>query len=274
MQRTGTVIALLFSIAVFGSPVRAQLSVVSDLSQDKEAAPGEVYEGTILVKNDGKEPQEFKAYQTDYLFSCDGTSIYGDPGTTPRSNARWIRFNPSTAVIPPQTAMTIGYTVTVPENAPGKELIGTYWSMVMVEGITKESPESSRARRNKKVELGIRTSLRYGVQIATHIAHTGTRSIRFIDTKLTAGPKGGRQLQVDLEDNGTLGFRPEVYVDVFDSKGTSMGRFPGSRSRMYPGTSVRQLIDLGKLAPGTYKALVVVDAGGDDVFGAQYTLEF
>jgi hypothetical protein len=34
------------------------------------------------------------------------------------------------------------------------------------------------------------------------------------------------------------------------------------------------MIELNGIGAGTYKALVVVDAGGDDVFGAQYTLDF
>jgi hypothetical protein len=43
---------------------------------------------------------------------------------------------------------------------------------------------------------------------------------------------------------------------------------------MYPGTSVRQRIVLPDLPEGEYRALVVVDAGGDDAFGAEYTIKF
>jgi hypothetical protein len=34
------------------------------------------------------------------------------------------------------------------------------------------------------------------------------------------------------------------------------------------------MIDLSNVSVGTYKAMVVVDAGGDDVYGAEYTLKF
>ena len=64
----------------------AQVSIIGDLSQDHDARPGESYSGSILVKNDTDEPQEAKLYQTDYLFSCLGTTNYADPGSTPRSN--------------------------------------------------------------------------------------------------------------------------------------------------------------------------------------------
>ncbi|HMK39193.1 MAG TPA: hypothetical protein VK569_07610, partial [Bacteroidota bacterium] len=137
----------------------------------------------------------------------------------------------------------------------------------------RESPESSLPQKNKKAEMGVRQTLRYGIQIATHITGTGTRSIKFSQAKLVRGTGGETLLQFDLEDDGTLGFRPEVSVELFDGKGVSKGKFAGHSYRMYPGTSVRQLIELKGIAPGSYKALVVVDAGGDDVYGAQYTLD-
>jgi len=68
--------------------------------------------------------------------------------------------------------------------------------------------------------------------------------------------------------------RPDVYVELFSEQGVSVGKFPGVKYRTYPGTSVRQSIDISSVAKGTYKALIVVDAGGDDVFGVQYTIKF
>ncbi len=274
--RAAAFLALLLPVLVliYTGNALAQVSIIGDLSQDHDARPGESYSGSILVKNDTEEPQEAKLYQTDYLFSFEGTSNYADAGSTPRSNARWVSFSPSSLVIPPQGIVTVNYTVAVPESLAGKPLAGSYWSMLMVEGISKESPESSLPEKKNKPQMGVRQTLRYGIQIASHIAGTGTKSIKFIDARLVRGARGETLLQVDLEDNGTLWFRPDVYVELFDGKGISKGKFPGQTYRMYPGTSVRQMIALAGIAKGTYKALVVVDAGGESVFGAQYTLEF
>src|SRR3990172_2835595 len=49
-----TALAAICLVAVFSS-ARSQVSVIGDLSQDKEARPGESYEGAILVKNDTDE---------------------------------------------------------------------------------------------------------------------------------------------------------------------------------------------------------------------------
>lgn len=252
------------------SDLRSQVSVVGELSQDREASPGETYNGTITIKNDTNEPQEAKVYQTDYLFFSNGTNSYGDPGSHARSNARWITFGPSYVELPPQALVTIQYTVTVPVRKDS--LIGSYWSMLMVEGIPKGSPESSRDPA-KKADMGIMQTIRYGIQIATHIRGTGERLVEFKDPQVVKS--GGKRLfQVDVENTGTRGIRPEVSLEVFNEKGQSAGTFSGVRYRIYPGTSVRQQIDLSSLPSGSYKALFVVDAGEEDIFGAQYTLKF
>ncbi|MCI0706274.1 MAG: hypothetical protein L0Y80_02150 [Ignavibacteriae bacterium] len=271
MQRLFRLTSILQIVFLFVPLVAVgQVSVIGELSQDRDARPGDRYEGTITVRNDTDVPQDAKVYQTDYLFRFDGTNDYGTPPPShSRSNAEWVTFNPSFLTIPPQATMTINYTVNVPVGNP---LVGTYWSMLMVEGVPKTSPESSSPQ--KKDEMGIMQTIRYGIQVATTIAQTGQKKVNFIDAKLVTPERGKRVLQIDIENTGELGMRPEVYVELFDQQGVSRGKYPGTRYRMYPGTSVRQSIDLSVVKAGTYKALVVVDAGGEDIFGAQYTLQF
>ncbi len=252
--------------------LNAQVSVIGELSQDKDVKPGDSYTGVIMVRNDTKEPQEAKVYQTDYTFQCDGSNNYGDPGALPRSNAKWIAFTPSFLTIPPLTTMAVNYTVDVPKEAPGGKLTGTYWSMLMVEGIQKGSAESSVPQKDKKAQMGIMQTIRYGIQVATTIANTGEKKIEFLAVALdTTG--GKRALRVDIKNTGDIGMRPDVTLQLFDQQGAQVGKFSGVKYRMYPGTSVRQSIDVSTVPQGTYKALVVVDAGGDDIFGGQYTLK-
>lgn len=265
---------IVFAIAACCAAASSQISVIGELSNDKEARPGEQYEGAIAVKNDSNEPQEVKIYQTDYMFFRDGTNNYADPGTMPRSNATWITFSPSFVTVPPQSTVTINYTVAVPGDKPESKLVGSYWSMLMVEGIAKGSAESTAKKDPKKTEMGIRQTIRYGIQIATQIAQTGTKKISFVDSKLVTKEDGKRFLQVDVENVGELLIRPNMYVELFDAQGVSKGKYPGVQYRLYPGTSIRQMIDLSSVERGSYKALVVVDAGGEDVYGAEYTLKF
>jgi hypothetical protein len=269
IRRRLEVVAL--ALALSAGIVTAQVSVVGDLSRDEEVRPGSSIDGVILVKNDTPEIQEAKIYQTDYSFHFSGTNAYGDPGMQPRSNARWISFSPAFVTLPPHATVAVNYTVNVPKD-PGGSLVGTYWSMVMVEGIAKGSPESSQPAARSKAQMGISQTMRYAIQIATTIAGTGTIDVRFVGAAMTTKDDGSRVLHADLENSGERFIRPTVYVELFDEFGLSRGRYEGSRFRMYPGTSVRQTFDLSSVPPGTYKALVVVDAGGDEAFAAQYTL--
>jgi hypothetical protein len=185
-----------------------------------------------------------------------------------------VTFSPSYLVLPAMSTLAVNYTVTVPRDTSGQKLAGTYWSMLMVEGIPKGSAESSIPRKDLKAQMGILQTIRYGIQIVSTIANTGSKQVQFLNTKLVATKEDTKALQVDIENTGDLGMRPEVTVELFDSAGVSRGKFSGIKYRIYPGTSVRQVIDLGNPPAGTYKALVVLDAGGDDIFGAQYTLKF
>lgn len=263
---------LLAALLLPAPPAGAQITVIGDLSNDMQAQPGGTYTGSLLLKNETAEPQEAKIYQTDYLFYRDGTTLYGEAGSSPRSNARWITFAPAYAIIPAGQTATLDYTVRVPASLDGRPLTGTYWSMLMIEGIPRGSAESAAGRGAARGALGIEQRLRYGLQIATHIAGTGTRSFAFLDARLVKGTGKERTLEVDLENNGELGARPDVYAEVFDASGASKGRFPGAPFRMYPGTSVRQRIDLSALPAGDYRVLVVVDAGGEDALAAEYTI--
>jgi hypothetical protein len=264
----------IFFIPILASCLNAQVSIIGDLSQDKDAYPGDVYSGTVVIRNDTNEPQEAKVYQTDYSFQFNGTNNYGEPGLLPRSNAKWVTFSPSYVTLPPQGTMTVSYTVTIPKETETYKLVGTYWSMLMVEGIQKGSAESSIRPKDAKAQMGIMQTIRYGIQIATTISKTGEKKIQIAGHKVVKKEDGKRILQIDIENTGDVGIRPDVYVELFNEQGTSLGKFPGVKYRIYPATSVRQSIDISTVKQGVYKALIVVDAGGDDVFGVQYTLKF
>jgi hypothetical protein len=252
-------------------PAEAQVSVRSALSHDREAEPGTRYEGTIAVRNDSDTPQQAKVYPTDYLFQADGSNEYGAPGSTARSNASWIRFSPSLLTIPPGESLPVQYVVTVPDSVAGAPPVGSYWSLLMVESIPAGSPESTLAP-GEEPRFGVRQVMRYGVQIATHLRGTGARSIAFDGARVDASAEGA-VLTLDLANTGSRMARPDVWVELFDAAGVPQGRLEGTKNRLYPGTSVQQRIPLGALAEGAYKALVVVDAGGEDIFGAEYVLE-
>jgi hypothetical protein len=266
MQSRAALLATLFLLASVASD--ASIVVVGPLLHEYEVKPGTTYEGSIVLQNPGDLPQEVKVYQTDYTFWADGTAKYGEPpGELPRSNARWITIAPTRATIPPGEHASFAYTIQVPDNL---SLVGTFWSVVMVEPVDVSSPESS-SPGPKEPSLSVRQVVRYAIQIATSIGATGSVELKFAGFGLDQSGSG-RSLQIDLENAGERMYRATVWADVYDEKGQYVGKFEAGQRRLYPGTSARFAADIARIPLANYKALILVDCGDDNVFGANVTL--
>ncbi len=265
-----TGVAVLMACAI-PSTAAGQLSLVSPAVEERSIGPGASYSGSIVVENLGREPQEIVVYQTDYRFLADGRSFYDPPGTGERSNAPWTRVTPARLVVQPGRQEAIAYTVTVPPGVPSPS--GTYWSIIMVEGVPSRAIDSRQGSGAPEVQVGISTRVRYAVQIATHLVAPGKTDAAFGDPEILGIPTGDRALFFTLTNSGERAYRPAIRLELYDeATGSPAGVFRQQRGLLYPGTALRQEFDLTGVPRGSYKALVVVDTGRDDVFGAQYTL--
>ncbi|MFZ5478849.1 MAG: hypothetical protein ACOZNI_18900 [Myxococcota bacterium] len=252
---------------LFAPAAAAEISVVGSLLREDAAAPGGAVEGRVAVRNNTDEPVRVLAYVRDYAFYADGRNVYADPGSLARSNSAWLRFSPEQVEIPPHGTTSLSYRVDVPADAT---LAGTYWSILMVEPMdVRFQPADPDARS----AVSIRTVIRYGVQIVTHVGDTPAGTLRLADRQLLL-EDGEPVLSVDIANEGGGRLAPKVWAEVFDEEGRSLGRFPAARDAgLLPGCSVRYPIRLEGLRAGRYSALVVADAGEDAVFGAEYTLD-
>jgi P pilus assembly chaperone PapD len=239
----------------------AQVSVVSSTLEERAATPGEQYTGTIRVRNTSSAPQLARVYQTDYRFLADGQTFYDQAGSSARSNAGWVTFSPSRLTLAPGEEATVSYTVKVPQADPR----GSYWSVVMVETVDEGRAAAVRAGR-----VGIEPTIRYAVQLATHVGQAQRRIA--LEGARVSREQGAPALAVNVVNTGEQADRLDLRVELFDAEGAPAGRLTSTRGLVYPGSSIHQRFDLGQLAPGTYRALLVVDTGSDDVFGAEYTI--
>ena len=241
-----------------------QIAVSGELTHEFFVEPGSTYEGEILVTNTSDTLTRVSIEQTDYAFYADGSNLYEEPGTNPRSNSEWLRFAlPSRLTIDPGESITIRYWIDIPHDS---SLTGTYWSMILV------APRPSEATASEEpASIGVQAIFQYGIQIVTHIGDSGTREIR-IDNVQLLSTEEGVVLQIDLQNIGERWVRPDVWAELYSQTGEMVGRFESARMRIYPTTSVRHRILL-PVNPGTYQALVVFDNLDEYVWGAQYTLE-
>ena len=265
MRHPLRIIAAVGALATVPVAAQAQLSVLSNTVEERIAAAGDRYSGTIIITNAGADAQAARIYQTDYQFAANGTSEFRDAGTTTRSNAAWITPQMTQVVVPAGGRVVVPYSVVVPA---GDSLKGTYWSAIMVEGTTLAP---GKGDSKPSVQLG--SVIRYAIQVATHIQMSGTRAVKFIDAGVVKGNDGEAAFDVDVHDVGERGYRPTLWLEVYDETGTLRAKARQTRGLLYPGTSLRQHFALGKLAPGSYKAVLFADTGDEAVVAAQYTIK-
>ncbi len=252
--------------AVGMTPVRASSQIaVGSTVEEHTASSGETYTGTIPVRNTTAVPQPVRVYQEDYTFFADGTSHFDPPGSIPRSNAKWVTATGGTITVPPGAELNVAYTIHVPRDS---SLTGTYWSTIMVEGAPSLPSHVGEG------QIAIGSIMRYSIQLATHIGATGSRKIQFAKQEIITGSKGSPSLEFEVANIGERGYRPLLWMELYDEKGELRGKSQQQRGLIYPGTSVKQSFSLGNPAPGNYKAIVFADTGDDAIFAAQYKLHF
>ncbi len=253
---------ILFFSFIFHTTTYGSIVVINGLTHIHETSNGEIVRGVIEVQNTGLETKAVRVYQKDYLFAHSGEIFYNEPNSNPRSNAKWIDFSPSYLELAPQQKTVINYEITVPE---GQELSGSYWSVLMVEGILPIAPDSPKGG------LNISTIMRYAVQLATNIGESGTNNLEFVEAKLdkiNGSPVGS----IALVNSGERLLIPEVSIELFNEDGQSVRIVKATKKKIYPGTSAKFFLDFEDLPRGTYQAIVLADCSEEDVFGLNLSL--
>ncbi len=250
-------------VALSAGSAAAQIVVRSATIQEREVTRGQSYTGTVAIENGTDAPARVRLYLTDYTFTADSGSRFTRPGSLPRSNAHWVALGASEIVIPPHVTTPTTYNVRVPAN---DSLTGSYWTVLMVESVPGGA--SRAAQRN---EVTLSTVLRYAVQIVSHVGGASDRAFAILAPAVTTTDDGTSVLQLDLRNDGRRATRLTVRGELYDDAGTKRGQFEQVRGLIYPGASVRQRMDFGKLPAGRFKILVTLDAGDDALFASQYT---
>ena len=262
---------LILAIMLF--PICAQTDIIMNgsLSHVHQTDPGITYKDQILVNNTGNKKVEVKVYQTDYRFYANGDNFYDETGTIKRSNANWIKFSPQIFIMEGNTERTIYYTVSVPQKLENKNsttpFSGSYWSLIMIES----RPVDEVDIKINHSQLDISAIMRYGVQIVTNIGSSGQKNLIFNNSRLLK-ENNNLFLQFDIENNGDQLLIPNVWLELYNSNGESVGNFNTDPKRTFPDTSIRHTIKLDNVPNGDYKALIIADCGEDNLFGHQLTL--
>lgn len=267
------ILGLWAALALLGSPAGAAVSVLGSLVREFTLAPGEEAQGRVLVRNSSDQPQVVRAYLTD-LDPRAGGRGFPEAGTEVRSNSGWLFLVPAEQVLPPRATGSISVVLRVPEAV---EAAGTYWSMLMIEGVSP-AELAPPATEDGQIRVTLRERFRTGVRLTTHVtggaAVAASPSVRFVERELLTSAEGAA-LRLRLENDGTVSVQLRLWVEVFDPEGYSLGRYSPEMAMMalLPGGSGERRVSLADLPPGTYDCLVIVDNQDENVFGARYQIE-
>lgn len=252
-------IAGLISISITTS---ASVEVVGSLKHKKQCSPGDVIKGEIKVQNSDDEKQEIRIYQTDLLYNHEDFTMYEEAETHQRSNKAWVKFSPQTAILQGHEVRYIQYEITIPED---DSICGTYWSIIMVEGVNPLDPDLSG-------ELNITTITRYAIQMITEAGDRGEGLLEFLRPTLIQEGQN-LQLAVDIVNKGERYISPGVSMELYDEDGISVKKITAAAKGLFPTTSARFRLDLtGLKSNHTYQCLIVAAGKDEDVFGLEYTL--
>lgn len=245
------------------------IEVQGDLTRWHELQAGGTRKGTIILKNTSDETLVAKIYQTDLQYFADGRALFEEAPHHPRSNKTWISMTPNQVEIPAGGEDTIHYEIHVP---PDTGLSGGYWSMIMVENLSKGALEPPQKNADDKaVSMRIQTLARYAVQLITTIGNSGNGCLTFGETRLQQG-KDGLELLITLEGQGQQVLPIRLWTELFGPQKGSLGVFEGGRFLLHPGCSIQKGIALPSLGKGTYQALLIADGGNENVMGVQINL--
>jgi len=244
------------------------VQVRGKLNRSVVLAAGARQEGTIELDNTGADPCQVRLYQADYLRQADGTTDYPEPekAANPRSNAAWVTVAPKLLLLAAHEKTEVRYVIQVPAD---DKLTGSYWSVIMVEPVVAEveKPEGEA----DKVKVAIRTVVRYAVLVNVNIGDTGVRALKFLDKRVVS-EANKRFLQLDVLNSGERQLTPVIWAEFYRPDGTLAARVEDRQRNILPGCGIRSSLDITALPAGQYEAMIVVDNGDDNVFGARYTL--
>ena len=245
--------------------IYASVEVIGSLKQVHVSNPGDVVKGQITIQNSDPTDQEVRIYQTDMMFNFQDQTYYDEPGLNKRSNAPWIQFSPKTVILKGKETRNIEYEIRVPSI---DSINGTYWSVVMIEGVAPIDP-------NQSGNLSIRTVTRYAVQLVNELANKGKGQLKFYEPTLVKTEDNKLILAIDILNDGQHFISPELSMEFFDEAGSLVKKMSVPRKGIYPNTSVRFKFDLAGIpAKKTYTTMIVAAGQDNDVFGLEYTLFF
>jgi hypothetical protein len=182
-------------------------------------------------------------------------------GSMEKSCSQWIELSAVEFTIPEGKSEELRFTVTIPESKTS----GGYWSVIFFESIPEPTEETSG--------LSIQVAGRVGTIIYLTVGNDITRSGTISDFTIDRGEDGNLIARTMIENLGNVPIRVSGTIKVKgDTIDSLFGELKIQGSVVLPETNreFKTPLALYNLKNNTtYKAIVYVDFGGDEVIAGE-----
>lgn len=257
-----------FLLVIFVLPfcfLKAGIVILNGLSHIYNVENGKVYKGKIAIENTGNKTQSIKLFQQDFSYTSDGTINYVSPYTNERTNADWIKINTNLVTLKAKQKTEVFYEIIIPRTISNP---GSYWSVIMVEPVEEIKPSDSERGVN------ITSIVRYAIQIITDYKSENVKpELKFESVKIEK-QEGIRNINIAISNYGTLYCKPKASLEIYHHQtNEKIGTFTSLEMGLLPHTSKTFLIDISKLPPEKYNAVLIATDENQNAFALNIELE-
>jgi len=209
----------------------------------EQVSPGETVIGSVTVHNSSKDPLDLLIYLEDFKYTApyDGTKEFFPVGTSERSSASWITFQPKQLTLPPLGHAKVTYSVRVPQDVQGG-----YYSVLFFEKADRQMLTQGKAGVSVITRVG---SLLF-FETPDAVKTVALENIQFADDKFTA---------TEI-NSGSTALVAKCLFYVLDSQSVPVDRGALDAYYLWPGSRADLQIPFAKnLNPGHYTLVITFD---------------
>lgn len=261
-------ISFLLIFSILSCSLKGNIVILNGLTHHYKVENGQVYKGKISIENTSSQPQNVKLFLQDYVYHSDGSASYNIPDRVKnlKSNTGWIMLNTDLVSLKGKEKTEIFYEIKVPEQTPDG---GSYWSVIIAEPVEDIKPSNDQQQG-----VNITSIVRYAIQIITDVnSEKAKPDLKFEGIKIEK-EVGRKFLKVAMASTGNLYCKLTITAEIYHKKnGQKIGSFSSHAMGLLPQTSKSFLIDLDKIPPAEYNAVLIATDEDDNAFALNVELE-
>ncbi|WP_313580791.1 hypothetical protein [Chishuiella sp.] len=257
---------LYFFIVLFFTftSLNAGIVVLNGLTHTYKVENGKVYKGKIEIENTSNNTQNVKLFLQDFSYKSDGSITYTNLHTNKRSNAEWIKLNTNLLTLKGKEKTEILYEINISDKLIN---VGSYWSVIIVEPVEDIKPN------NDKFGVNITSIVRYAIQIITdYKTDNANTDLKFENIKVEK-EEGRKILKIGVINNGDLYCKPIASIELYNNKGEKVGTYSSLAMGLLPNNSKSFYIDIDKVLPEKYNAVIIATDEEENSFAINVELE-